>query len=99
MTAPLERENLSCLQASNKRISSQLAPLHWCHDEIPHSGTALYMEWISAQPPYGNYPALTPVTNQKTHRKKPRKHALHCLCLVSEPTILYFSTNVSLLQP
>ena len=30
---------------------SQSAPLYWCHDERPHSGTAPYTEWISAQPP------------------------------------------------
>ena len=47
---------------------------------------------------YGDYPALTPVINQETHRKN-AQHTLHHLCLVSEPTILYFSANVSLLQP
>ena len=25
------------------------APLHWCCDERPYSGTALYTEWNSAQ--------------------------------------------------
>ena len=44
------------------------------------------------------YPVLSPVINQETHRKN-AQHALHHLCLVSEPTILYFSANVSSLQP
>ena len=48
--------------------------------------------------PYGDYPALTPVIIQEIHRTT-AQHALHCLCLVSEPTIFYFSINVSLPQP
>ena len=34
------------------------APLHWCHDDRPHSGTELYMEWISAQPPKHRLPSI-----------------------------------------
>ena len=49
--------NLSCLQASSEGYPyiraehKQVAPLHWCHDERPHSEAALYTEWNSAQPP------------------------------------------------
>ena len=48
-------ENLSCLQVKDTEqpiqdIPSVPAPLHWCDDVIPHSGPALYMEWVSAQP-------------------------------------------------
>ena len=48
--------------------------------------------------PYGDYPVLTPFIHQEIHRKNVQ-HALHHLCLVSEPNILLFSANVSLPQP
>ena len=31
-------------------MTNNLIPLHWCCNAIPHSGTALYTKWISAQP-------------------------------------------------
>ena len=34
------------------RCTQHSASLHWCHDKRPCSGTALYMEQISAQLPY-----------------------------------------------
>ena len=66
MTAPLKRENLSCLQASSKghpypRAEPQLfALLHWCCDDRPHGGTALYTEWISALLPIQSQPSNDP---------------------------------------
>ena len=33
------------------QLVSLLVPLHWYHVVRPHSRTALYTEWISAQPP------------------------------------------------
>ena len=53
--------------------------------------------------PYGDYPASIPVINQETHRKN-GQHALNHLCLVIEPTILYFPLisahhNLRLLSP
>ena len=99
MTDPLQRENLSCLQASNKReIIINIIPLHWCHDERPHSGTALYTEWISAQLPIWRLPNVDP-SHPQGNPQENAQHALHYLCLVSEPTILYFYANVSSLQP
>ena len=65
-----------------------------CCDERPHSGTALYTERISAQPPVRDYPALTIVINQEIYRTT-AQHALHHLCLVSEPTILYIFSLMS----
>ena len=56
------------------------------------------MERISAQPPIWSLPSI----NSSLQPRNPQKnahHALHHLCLVSEPTILYLSANVSLPQP
>ena len=36
------------------------APLHWCCDERPCSGTALYTKQISAQPPVQCQPSIDP---------------------------------------
>ena len=78
MTAPLQRENLSCQPTTlghrhdHTTISAPLqmypticAPLHCCHDMRPHSGTALYTEWISAQPPYRDCPASFQAIDQE----------------------------------
>ena len=46
--------------------------------------------------PYGDYTASTPVINPENPQDN-AQHALHCLCLVSEP--IYIFANVSLLQP
>ena len=61
-------ETLSCLQPVTREhhhhtiplhwCRTQSAPLHWCCDERPHSGTALYMEWISAQLPIQRLPIV-----------------------------------------
>ena len=56
------------------------------------------MEWISAQMPIWRLPSVDP-SHPPENPQESLQHALHCLCLVSEPTILYFSANVSLLQP
>ena len=37
-------------------------------------------------------------SHQPGNPQEDAQHALHCLCLVSEPT-LYFSDNISSLQP
>ena len=47
ITAPLQRENLSCLGidiGSYTNHTLYLLPSHWCGDEKPHSGTVPYME-------------------------------------------------------
>ena len=104
-------------------MTSNSDPLHRCCDMRPHSGTALYMEWISTQPPcmetaLENFQAiswkvqrwclrsvvnwLAPyLTHLVTWTKEINTHhALHCSCLVSDSTILYYyNTHVSLLQP
>ena len=56
------------------------------------------MERISAQLPIWRLPTVDS-SHQPENPQKNGQHALHSLCLVSEPTILYFSTNVSLPQP
>ena len=73
-------------------------PLHRCHDTRPCSGTALYMEWISAQPPHTETAQQSfQAISQKVNRTI---HALHHSCLVSESTILhYYNAHVSLPQP
>ena len=48
--------------------------------------------------PYGDYPSIDS-SHQAGNPQKNGQHALHCLCLESESTILYFSTDVSLPQP
>ena len=84
-------------------------PLHWCHDARPHSGTALYKEMDQhSTTPYRDCPvdfqAISQKVNRTTENQKVNRttenHALHCSCLVSESTILYYyNTHVSSLQP
>ena len=66
---PLKKENLSCLQAKDTEqpiqdIPSIPVPLHWSHDTSPCSGTALYMEWIRAQPTTQRLPRDSQVISQ-----------------------------------
>ena len=59
VTAPLQRGNMSCLQA-RCRITTQSIPLHWCRDKRPCSGTALYTEWTSIQLPVQSQHSVDP---------------------------------------
>ena len=66
----------------------------------PHSGTVLYTEWISPHPPQRetaqqSFQAISWKVNRTT-----KHHALHCSCLVSESTILYYyNTHVGSPEP
>ena len=55
----------------------QLTPLHWCCDERPSSGTALYMEWISAQPPIWRLPSI----DSGHQPRNPQKKCTTCITL------------------
>ena len=69
------------------REPHHLAPLHWCCNERPHSGTALYMEWISAQQPKWRLSSIDS-SHQPKNPQKNAQHALHCLCL--EVNLLFY---------
>ena len=60
MTAPLQGVNLSCQPTTleHNQQPTNTAPLHWCCDVKPHSGTALYMEWISTQTAIQGLPSI-----------------------------------------
>ena len=86
------RGRIWVVYSSSRIVTHHYIPLHWCHDMRCHSGTALYMERISAQPPYRGYPVTFQAINHTISRTT-TQHALHCLCLVSESLILYFTTT------
>ena len=97
--APLQRENLSLQPLKTTHHS---APLHWCHDYVPHSGTISYPEPVRIR---------TQLTKREVSSKfyaiiegnneLHLKYAYHCSCLVSACTIFfafYHSAHVNSLQ-
>ena len=80
--------NLCPLHWCNNQ-QSLLGPLHWCCDKRSHSGTALYTEQISAQPPVQRLPNIISSHQLKKPYRTTAHHALHCLCLVSESTFIF----------
>ena len=68
--------------------NNHLVPLHWCCDVRPCSGTALYTEWISTQPPIQKLPSVISSHQLEKPYRTTAHHALHCLCLVSESTFI-----------
>ena len=60
-------------------ITNHSAPLHWCHDAIPHSGTVLYMEGPVLNQPYKSLHS----DNQDTIDNA-TSDSLHHFCTVSD---------------
>ena len=78
---------MSKLHPYTDAVTINLAPLHWCHDTRPHSGTSLYMEWISTQPPIWRLPSII-----SSHQLKKPAGQLHIMLYITFAYILYMIT-------